>query len=151
MPGVARNTRAMCSACAPVMVAVASSQCSAIQRRRVMAFEESNSFSFALSATSLVHHPNVGSRINTEGDAFERPPLSVALLMVYRNYFYFAAFLAGAFLAAAFFAGAFLAAFFVAIFPILPFRWFASMSAIFKLQLNECIDSSHASVKKKTT
>jgi hypothetical protein len=34
---VARNTRAMCSACAPPMVAVASSQCSAIQRRLVIA------------------------------------------------------------------------------------------------------------------
>jgi hypothetical protein len=52
----------------------------------------------------------------------------------YRNYFFFAAFLAGAFLAAAFFAGAFLAAFFVAILPILPFRWFASMLQ-YKLQL----------------
>jgi hypothetical protein len=72
------------------------------------------------------------------------------LLLVDRSYFFFAAFFAGAFLAAAFFAGAFLAAFLVAILPILPFRWFASMSAIFKLQLNECIDSSHASVKKKT-
>ncbi len=55
------------------------------------------------------------------------PPLSVALLMVDRDYFFFAAFFAGAFLAAAFFAGAFLAAFFVAILPILPFdglhRW----------------------------
>jgi hypothetical protein len=71
---------------------------------------------------------------NTEGDAFERPPLGVALLMVDRSYFFFAAFFAGAFLAA-FFAGAFLAAFLVAIFPILPFRWFASMPAIFKLQL----------------
>jgi hypothetical protein len=73
-------------------------------------------------------------RRNTEGDAFERPPLGVALLMVDRSYFFFAAFFAGAFLAA-FFAGAFLAAFLVAIFPILPFRWFASMPAIFKLQL----------------
>jgi hypothetical protein len=54
--------------------------------------------------------------------------------MVDRSYFFFAAFFAGAFLAA-FFAGAFLAAFLVAIFPILPFRWFASMPAIFKLQL----------------
>jgi hypothetical protein len=54
--------------------------------------------------------------------------------MVDRNYFFFAAFFAGAFLAA-FFAGAFLAAFLVAIFPILPFRWFASMSAMIKLQL----------------
>jgi hypothetical protein len=63
-----------------------------------------------------------------------RPPLSVALLMVDRSYFFFAAFFAGAFFAAAFFAGAFLAAFFVAILPILPYRWFASMSAI-KLQL----------------
>jgi hypothetical protein len=71
---------------------------------------------------------------NTEGDAFKRPPLSVALLMVDRSYFFFAAFFAGAFFAAAFFAGAFLAAFFVAILPILPYRWFASMSAI-KLQL----------------
>jgi len=57
------------------------------------------------------------------------------LLLDFRNYFFFAAFFAaffaGAFLAAAFFAGAFL----VAIFPILPFRWFASMSAIDKLQL----------------
>ena len=132
------------------MIAVASSHCSAIQRRRVIAFQESNSFSFVLSTTSLVLYAYCETRINTEGDAFERPPLSVALLMVYRNYFFFAAFLAGAFLAAAFFAGAFLAAFFVAIFPILPFRWFASMSAIFKLQLNECIDLSIASVKKKT-
>jgi hypothetical protein len=115
-----------------------------------MAFQDSDPFPVVPSATSLVHRAIDGSRINTEGDAFERPPLSVALLMVYRNYFFFAAFLAGAFLAAAFFAGAFLAAFFVAIFPILPFRWFASMSAIFKLQLNECIDSSHAIVKKKT-
>ena len=64
-----------------------------------------------------------------------RPPLSVALLLVDRYYFFFAAFFAGAFLAAAFFAGAFLAAFLVAIFPILPFRWFASISAINKLQL----------------
>jgi hypothetical protein len=62
-----------------------------------------------------------------------RPPLSVALLLVRRNYFFFAAFFA-AFFAGAFFAGAFLAAFFVAILPILPYRWFASMSAI-KLQL----------------
>jgi hypothetical protein len=54
--------------------------------------------------------------------------------MVDRRYFFFAAFFAGAFLAA-FFAGAFLAAFLVAIFPILPCRWFASMSAIIKLQL----------------
>jgi hypothetical protein len=54
--------------------------------------------------------------------------------MVDRSYFFFAAFFA-AFLAGAFFAGAFLAAFLVAIFPILPFRWFASMSAIIKLQL----------------
>jgi len=54
--------------------------------------------------------------------------------MVDRCYFFFAAFFAGAFFAAAFFAGAFLAAFFVAILPILPYRWFASMSAI-KLQL----------------
>ena len=59
------------------------------------------------------------SRINTEGDALKRPPLSVALLMVDRNYFFFAAFFAGAFLAA-FFAGDFLAAFLVAILPILP-------------------------------
>ena len=55
-----------------------------------------------------------------------RPPLSVALLLDYRSYFFFAAFFAaffaGAFLAAAFFAGAFL----VAILPILPFRLFAS-------------------------
>jgi hypothetical protein len=51
--------------------------------------------------------------------------------MVYRSYFFFAAFFAGAFLAAAFFAGAFL----VAILPILPFRWFASIPAINKLQL----------------
>jgi len=57
------------------------------------------------------------------------------LLLVCRNYFFFAAFFAGAFLAAAFFAGAFLAAFLVAIFPILPFRWFASIAAIIKLQL----------------
>jgi hypothetical protein len=70
--------------------------------------------------------------------------------MVDRFYFFFAAFFAGAFLAAAFFAGAFFAAFLVAILPILPFRWFASMSAIVKLQLNECIDSCYASVKKKT-
>jgi hypothetical protein len=55
--------------------------------------------------------------------------------MVDRSYFFFAAFFAGAFLAAAFFAGAFLAAFLVAILPILPFRWFASSSAINKLQL----------------
>jgi hypothetical protein len=70
--------------------------------------------------------------------------------MVDRFYFFFAAFFAGAFLVAAFFAGAFFAAFLVAILPILPFRWFASMSAIVKLQLNECIDSCYASVKKKT-
>jgi hypothetical protein len=83
---------------------------------------------------SLFHALKRSGRRNTEGDAFKRPPLSVALLMVDRSYFFFAAFFAGAFLAA-FFAGAFLAAFLVAIFPILPFRWFASMSAIFKLQL----------------
>jgi len=55
-----------------------------------------------------------------------RPPLSVALWLDCRSYFFFAAFFAaffaGAFLAAAFFAGAFL----VAILPILPFRLFAS-------------------------
>ena len=49
-----------------------------------------------------------------------RPPLSVALLMVDRSYFFLAAFFA-AFFAGAFFAGAFLAAFLVAILPILPF------------------------------
>jgi hypothetical protein len=54
--------------------------------------------------------------------------------MVDRSYFFFAAFFA-AFFAGAFFAGAFLAAFLVAILPILPFRWFASISAINKLQL----------------
>jgi len=48
-----------------------------------------------------------------------RPP-QCCLLLVDRDYFFFAAFLAGAFLAA-FFAGAFLAAFLVAILPILPF------------------------------
>jgi hypothetical protein len=79
-------------------------------------------------------HEESGRR-NTEGDAFKRPPLSVALLMVDRSYFFFAAFFAGAFLAAAFFAGAFLAAFLVAILPILPFRWFASIAAMIKLQL----------------
>jgi hypothetical protein len=36
VPGSARSTRAKCSACAPSIVAVASSQCSAIQRRRVI-------------------------------------------------------------------------------------------------------------------
>src|ERR1017187_6166326 len=46
MPGWARSTRAMCSACAPTSVAVASSQCSAIQRRRVMAL--------VLASTSVV-------------------------------------------------------------------------------------------------
>jgi hypothetical protein len=86
------------------------------------------------SPTSLTALQKTSCRRNTEGDAFKRPPLSVALLMVDRSYFFFAAFFAGAFLAA-FFAGAFLAAFLVAIFPILPFRWFASMPAIFKLQL----------------
>jgi hypothetical protein len=45
-----------------------------------------------------------------------------------RYYFFLAVFFA-----AAFFAGAFLAAFLVAIFPILPFRWFASI-----LQYNYC-------------
>jgi hypothetical protein len=54
--------------------------------------------------------------------------------MVDRSYFFLAAFFA-AFFAGAFFAGAFLAAFLVAILPILPFRWFASSSAIKKLQL----------------
>jgi hypothetical protein len=54
--------------------------------------------------------------------------------MVDRSYFFFAAFFA-AFFAGAFLAGAFLAAFLVAILPILPFRWFASSSAIKKLQL----------------
>jgi hypothetical protein len=56
------------------------------------------------------------------------------LLLVNRDYFFFAAFFA-AFFAGAFFAGAFLAAFLVAILPILPFRWFASSSAINLLQL----------------
>ena len=133
------------------MIAVASSQCSAIQRRRVIAFQESDPILMVPYVATLIFLEKHRSRINTEGDALKRPPLSVALLMVDRNYFFFAAFFAGAFLAAAFFAGAFLAAFLVAIFPILPFRWFASMSAIFKLQLNECIVSSIASVKKKTT
>jgi hypothetical protein len=86
------------------------------------------------SPTSVSALQEQHARRNTEGDAFERPPLGVALLMVDRSYFFFAAFFAGAFLAA-FFAGAFLAAFLVAILPILPFRWFASMPAIFKLQL----------------
>jgi hypothetical protein len=72
------------------------------------------------SSMSLFHPRKKSGRTNTEGDAFKRPPLGVALLMVDRSYFFFAAFFAGAFLAA-FFAGAFLAAFLVAIFPILPF------------------------------
>jgi hypothetical protein len=49
-----------------------------------------------------------------------RPPFCFAFGL---DYFFLAAFLA-----------TFLAAFFVAILPILPYRWFASMSAI-KLQL----------------
>src|SRR5580658_6131338 len=98
MPGCARSTRAMCSACAPTIMAVASSQCSAIQRRRVMAIR--NRFLSSLQVYA--------SRTNTEGDAL-CAPLGCCLLLVYRNYFFFAAFLAGAFLAA-FFAGAFLAA-----------------------------------------
>jgi hypothetical protein len=88
------------------------------------------------------HHKHRGGR-------FERPPLGVALLLVDRSYFFFAAFFAGAFLAAAFFAGAFLAAFFVAILPILPFRWFASTLQLL-IAVDECIDSCFASVKKKT-
>ena len=57
---------------------------------------------------------------NTEGDALSVPLLSVALLMVDRFYFFFAAAFFTAFFAGAFFA-AFFAAFFVAILPILPF------------------------------
>jgi hypothetical protein len=49
-------------------------------------------------------------------------PFVVAFSWMVRYYFFLAAFFA-----AAFFAGAFLAAFLVAIFPILPFRWFASI------------------------
>jgi hypothetical protein len=63
----------------------------------------------------------------------KRPPEVLPFGWMIR-YFFFAAFLA-AFFAGAFLAGAFLAAFLVAIFPILPFRWVASSSAIVKLQL----------------
>src|SRR3954453_3833341 len=45
MPGCARNTQARCSACVPAMLAVVSSQRSAIHRRRVMhAFHSTSSY-----------------------------------------------------------------------------------------------------------
>src|SRR5690348_14664220 len=96
MPGCARSTRMRCVACSPVSEAVASSQVSAIQRRRVMV-----TFSRKV----------VGCRENTKGNAFAFP-FGVAFTAV--AYFFFAAFFAG-------FLAAFLAAFFVAIVFYSPF------------------------------
>jgi hypothetical protein len=59
------------------------------------------------------------------------------------RYFFFAAFFA------AFFAGAFLAAFFVAICLFSLFRWVAS-NLQNNIAVEECIDSSNISVKRKT-
>jgi acyl-CoA synthetase (AMP-forming)/AMP-acid ligase II len=60
------------------------------------------------------------------------------------RYFFFVAFFA------AFFAGAFLAAFFVAICLFSLVRWFASILQN-NIAVEECIDSSNNSVKRKTT
>src|SRR5271157_4211030 len=114
MPGWARSTRAMCSACAPVMVAVASSQCSAIQRRRVIAVRVRF---LCLRVYSFCE--------NTEGDA-ECVPLSIA-------FWYCCLWLDGpllllcGLLCGRLFRGCLLGCFLCCHLPILPFRWFASI------------------------
>src|SRR6478736_5359819 len=120
MPGCARSTRARCSACAPVMDAVASSHCSAIQRRRVID-----------SSSLRPWQPVYSFRINTEGSALSAP-LSVAFyvglqLLLLRGLLY--GFLRG--LLCRCLLGCFLGCHL----PILPFRWVASISAIRILQL----------------
>src|SRR6516162_7341365 len=88
MPGCARNTRAMCSACAPEILAVASSQCSAIQRRRVILTFSSSSLEFSSDVSEnddrlgickpgahrISERPDRELRPETPGGRLMRPP-----------------------------------------------------------------------------
>src|SRR5665213_1908382 len=113
MPGCARRTRVICAACAPVIEAVASSQCSAIQRRRVMV---SVVVPFSTSLSLPQKH---------QGGRFERPPLSVAFLLVEPLLLLLRGLLYG--FLSCLLRGCLLGCFLSCHLPILPFRWVASI------------------------
>ena len=139
MPGWARSTRVMCSACGPVSVAVASSQCSAIQRRRVIFVFVLHQILCAFGPCPSV--PALTAAKNTEGTLCSVPSEFAcgcwSRLLLLRG------------LLRGLLRRCFLGCLFRCHFPILPFRWVASKLQV-ELQLGECIDSCNTSVKKKT-